>query len=189
MPRGGGERSPRGADPAETLRRALNASLPADVRVLAVDDVPDGLHARFRATSKTYRYWIWNGRVASPFARRYAWHIPQPLDVEAMAAAAGAAVGRHDFAAFKGQGSNARTTVRAVYSPSCGKRRRPRRGAAGRPGAVLRGDRGRVPPPHGPRHRRNAGPGRARKAGPRRAGPNYGRARPATPARRPRRRA
>ena len=52
--------------PAETLRRALNASLPADVRVLAVDDVPDGWHARFHATSKTYRYWIWNGRVASP---------------------------------------------------------------------------------------------------------------------------
>jgi tRNA pseudouridine38-40 synthase len=102
--------------PAATLLRALNANLPPDVRVLAVDDMPDGWHARFHAVSKTYRYWIWNGRVASPFARRYAWHVPQPLDVAAMAAAAPAVVGRHDFAAFKGQGSQARSTVRAVFA-------------------------------------------------------------------------
>jgi tRNA pseudouridine38-40 synthase len=101
---------------ADTLRRALNASLPGDVRVLAVEDAPDGWHARFHATSKTYRYWIWNGRVASPFARRYTWHVPQPLDVAAMAQAAPAVVGRHDFAAFKGQGSGARTTVRAIHA-------------------------------------------------------------------------
>lgn len=98
----------------DTLRRALNAALPHDIRVLAVEVMPDGWHARFHARAKTYRYWIWNGRVASPFARRYAWHVPQPLDLEAMAAAAPAAIGHHDFAAFKGQGSQARSSVRAV---------------------------------------------------------------------------
>lgn len=102
----------------DTLRRALNASLPPDIRVLEVDAMPEGWHARFHARAKTYRYWIWNGRVASPFARRYAWHVPQPLDVASMAAAAPAAVGHHDFAAFKGQGSQARTTARTVMASS-----------------------------------------------------------------------
>ena len=95
------------------LRRALNAiaaggrARPRRRRACPTASTPAPRHA-----ARPIATWIWNGRVASPFARRYAWHVPQPLDVEAMAAAAGAVVGEHDFAAFKGQGSAARTTVR-----------------------------------------------------------------------------
>ena len=39
-----------------TLGRALNAQLPADVRVLSVEEAALELHARFSARSKTYRY-------------------------------------------------------------------------------------------------------------------------------------
>src|SRR4051812_7159752 len=69
---------------AGSLVRAMNAHLPAEVRVLAAARVPAGFHARFAATRKTYRYRIWNGAVVSPFERRYAWHVPGPLDDEAM---------------------------------------------------------------------------------------------------------
>src|SRR5215218_2947327 len=44
-------------DPS-TLTRALNAHLPGDVRIVAVEDVADTFHARFSATGKTYRYQI-----------------------------------------------------------------------------------------------------------------------------------
>src|SRR5688572_11467209 len=43
-----------------TLARAMNAVLPLDVRVLTVEDMPDGFHARFDARSKTYEYRIVN---------------------------------------------------------------------------------------------------------------------------------
>src|SRR5262245_8377121 len=70
-------------DPA-TVLRSLNAQLPADVRVLAVDEAAAGFHARFSARRKTYRYQIARGVTASPFDRAFAWHVPEPLDLRAM---------------------------------------------------------------------------------------------------------
>src|SRR5687768_18032185 len=45
---------------AATLGRALNAVLPADVRVTEVEEAPEGFHARFSSTGKTYEYRIVN---------------------------------------------------------------------------------------------------------------------------------
>ena len=100
----------------DSIRRALNAMLPPEVRVLCVEDVPDGFHARFSARAKTYQYWILVGEVASPFAFRFAWQCRGPLDVEAMAAAARQLEGRHDFAAFQSAGSSVVTTERTVLT-------------------------------------------------------------------------
>jgi tRNA pseudouridine38-40 synthase len=44
------------AHPVDTIRRALNAQLPEDIRVLEVAEAPADFHARFSARSKTYRY-------------------------------------------------------------------------------------------------------------------------------------
>jgi len=83
-----------------TLRRALNANLPDDIRVTDVKRVPSGFHARFSATGKEYRYQIDTGAVADPFLRRYAWHRPWLLDLQAMRRAAKVITGRHDFTAL-----------------------------------------------------------------------------------------
>jgi tRNA pseudouridine38-40 synthase len=99
-----------------SLQRALNATLPADVRVVAVERVPSDFHARFSARSKTYEYRIVNGSFLSPFERRYAWHLPHALNVAAMQEAASALAGVHDFAAFQGAGSSVKTTERDVTS-------------------------------------------------------------------------
>jgi tRNA pseudouridine38-40 synthase len=103
---------------SQTLCRALNASLPEDVRVIAVDEMPADFHARFSATGKTYEYRIVNAPFADAFLFRYGWHVPQKLDVEAMGAAAAPLVGRHDFAAYQGnpEGPGVQTTVRSVES-------------------------------------------------------------------------
>ncbi len=98
-----------------TLARALNAQLTADVRVLSVEDTAPDFHARFSARSKTYRYLLCHALVADPFERAFAWHVPEPLDLEAMRRAAPALVGTHDFAAFQSAGSETHGTVRTVF--------------------------------------------------------------------------
>ncbi len=82
------------------LRRALNANLPEDVRVLRVQEMDAKFHARFSAKGKEYRYQIDCGAVADPFLRAYAWHHPRPLNVAAMRKAAALLKGRHDFGAL-----------------------------------------------------------------------------------------
>ena len=98
----------------DALIRALNAHLPRAIRVLSAEPALPAFHPRFGARAKTYRYRVWNGDVMSPFERRYAWHVPGPLDVEAMRAAARLLEGRHDFAAFQAAGSSVATTVREI---------------------------------------------------------------------------
>ncbi len=100
----------------DDLLRALNATLPADVRVLAIDEAADGFSARHDAKRKTYRYAIWNGVAPPPSLRRFVWHVPQPIDLAAMSQAASMLVGEHDFAAFQATGSDVKTTVRRLLT-------------------------------------------------------------------------
>jgi len=96
------------------LQRALNAILPEDVRLLAIEDQPPSFNARHDARSKTYHYWIWDGLAIPPLLRRQAWHVPQALDLDAMRSGADRLIGEHDFAAFQGTGSDIKTTVRRI---------------------------------------------------------------------------
>jgi tRNA pseudouridine38-40 synthase len=100
----------------DTLRRALNAVLPADVRVLEVEDAAPGFHARYDAVSKTYAYQIANAAVVSAFDHRYVWHVPGRLNLDAMRRGGEALVGRHDFAAFQSSGGEVETTEREILS-------------------------------------------------------------------------
>lgn len=96
------------------LAKAVNAKLPADVSVLGCDDVPQSFCANKDAVRKTYRYVIDDGRPADPFLRKYAWHSPQKLDAAAMATAAEALVGRHDFRCFETEWPNRMSSVRTI---------------------------------------------------------------------------
>jgi tRNA pseudouridine38-40 synthase len=99
-----------------TLIRALNAVLPAPVRVVAAEDVEPSFHARFSATGKRYEYRVVNAPFISPFLHKYAWHVPGPLDVDAMHEASKLLVGTRDFEAFQGSGSSVASTVRTVHA-------------------------------------------------------------------------
>ena len=100
----------------EALIRALNAQLPAAVRVVDAGHAADTFHARFDAICKSYRYRIWNAEVMSPFERAYAWHVRGELDTGAMRDAAALIAGRRDFAAFQASGSSTTSTEREVFS-------------------------------------------------------------------------
>ncbi len=100
--------------PADRFPAALNAHLPADIRVLGADEVPERFHPRFDALARAYRYEILNRPAPSALLRHRAYHVPEPLDVEAMQRALAAFLGRHDFAAYHGVGSNPKTTTCTV---------------------------------------------------------------------------
>ena len=97
-----------------TIARALNAQLPKEIRVIAVEDVRSEFHARFSAAKKTYRYLIFNGPVVGPFLNRFVWHIREPLNKTAMAIAARQLVGTHDFNVFKNADHDPSTTIRTL---------------------------------------------------------------------------
>ena len=79
---------------------ALNDILPASVRVLEADQAPADFHVRKSTRAKTYRYRIYRQSICPPFLARYVWHYPYPLNEAAMAKAAGAVIGEHDFTSF-----------------------------------------------------------------------------------------
>jgi tRNA pseudouridine38-40 synthase len=84
-------------DPDEFLR-SVNDELPGDINLLKVELAPDGFHARHSATARTYLYRI--SRRRSAFDKPVVWWVRDPLDVSAMAQAAKALCGLHDFSAF-----------------------------------------------------------------------------------------
>jgi tRNA pseudouridine38-40 synthase len=118
-------------DPAEGVRllplRALvhgtNHRLPADVRVLAAGEAPEGFHARKHAEGKEYVYRLVRlarMEVLSPLDALFAVAAPERIDVGRMTRAAGFLPGRHDFSAFAlaggSHGQPFRTIASAVWS-------------------------------------------------------------------------
>ncbi len=108
----------RAALSSDAVRRALNATLPRDIRVLEARPAPAGFDARRAALGKRYAYLMDAGPVASPLLARYAWHVPRPLDVDAMRRALVVLRGLHDFGAFcaaPGRAKDPMCRIRALH--------------------------------------------------------------------------
>lgn len=89
-----------GGPPPERAAAALNPRLPDEIAVLSAALAPHGFHARHSASSRTYRYRLFTRSLPSPFETRRSWWLPRPLDEPALAGAATALAGEHDFRAF-----------------------------------------------------------------------------------------
>jgi len=101
--------------PLDTLRDGLNFHLkPLPVAVLEAAAVDDEFHARFSATARHYRYRIVNRRAPLALAANRAWQVPRPLDVDAMAEAAGVLIGSHDFTTFRSAQCQAKSPVKTL---------------------------------------------------------------------------
>jgi tRNA pseudouridine38-40 synthase len=102
------------------LHGQLLADLPDDLVVLSIEPAGDRFDARFDARWRRYRYEVTARPGADPLRRRYALHVPYPVDVAAMAEAAERLPGVHDFTAFTpAQGRHAarwRTVRRAGWT-------------------------------------------------------------------------
>jgi tRNA pseudouridine38-40 synthase len=87
--------------PVAKLLLAINAWLPEDIRLLSAKRCPADFHARFDASGKQYRYFVWNHPAHNPLLRHKAWHVKPKLDFKAMKAAAKHFEGRYDFRSFR----------------------------------------------------------------------------------------
>jgi tRNA pseudouridine38-40 synthase len=95
---------------SQKLALAINAWLPEDVRVVRAVRARADFHARFCATGKQYRYFVWNHSAMNPLLRHTAWHVPRRLDVPAMRRAAAQFVGKHDFQSVAANPGYAKTS-------------------------------------------------------------------------------
>ena len=89
-----------GGPPVGRLAETLNTALPHDVAALAAEVAPDGFHARFSATARSYRYVVLARRNRAPLRARRALWWPRPVDLVSLEACAAALAGEHDFTAF-----------------------------------------------------------------------------------------
>jgi tRNA pseudouridine38-40 synthase len=102
--------------PESAWVRGVNALLPAGIAVQWAAPVSEDFHARYSATSRTYRYVLYNRAIRPAlFAGRAGWfHLP--LDLEKMREAAKCLVGEHDFSSFRSAECQAKSPVRIVQS-------------------------------------------------------------------------
>ena len=108
--------------PAEAWAPALNSKLPADIRVLASEEVAPDFHARFSAGGKEYRYLVLARRAPSALHRDRAWHVDRKLNIARMRAAARHLPGKHDFSAFRSAACTASSPVRRLRALEIRKR-------------------------------------------------------------------
>ena len=103
-----------GGPPPERAAAALNPRLPDEVTVVSAERAAGDFHARFSARARSYRYRLFTRRTPSPFESRRSWWRPQPLDEDALRAAAALLPGEHDFRAFTPTETQHEVFVRVV---------------------------------------------------------------------------
>ena len=94
---------------------SLNSIVGRDIAVYSVVRVADDAHARFDATSRTYKYFI--GKRKSPFDYHFSWTPPYVLDVEAMNEAASRLFDYSDFTSFSKLHTDAKTNICRTTMP------------------------------------------------------------------------
>lgn len=97
----------------EVVTDKLNRLLPPDIAVYGVRRVKPEAHARFDATSRTYKYYIHTRK--DPFRRGYSWRIFQPLDFERMNEAAQTLFDYTDFTSFSKLHTDVKTNNCRIY--------------------------------------------------------------------------
>lgn len=98
----------------EDLKCGMNAVLPEQIAVRALEQVGAAFHPRFDAVRRYYRYTVYWAAARNPLVARYSLHVTRALNLRAMQVAAQHMVGRHNFWALGSppQGNN---TVRDVF--------------------------------------------------------------------------
>jgi tRNA pseudouridine38-40 synthase len=99
----------------DVVRDATNANLrPRPITILAAEEVGTDFDARFSARRRHYLYRILERRAPPALDRGRVWWVAQPLDVDAMHAAAQALVGQHDFTTFRSSQCQAKSPVKTL---------------------------------------------------------------------------
>lgn len=79
---------------------ALNCKLPATIRIMDCEEVPEDFHSRFSAIGKIYRYDLCSDAILSPMKAGLVWHVPRLSNRGVLEEALALFPGTHDFHAF-----------------------------------------------------------------------------------------
>lgn len=101
--------------PSEKWPHAMHTKLPADIRILSVEEVPSSFHARFSVVQKEYRYKVWIGERQDVFQRQYTYFYPLPLNIASMQEAKQYLIGTNDFTSFCSSKTEIEDKVRTIY--------------------------------------------------------------------------
>lgn len=82
------------------FQMSLNRLLPKDIIILKVEKMPLSFHPTIHCIGKEYRYFVCMGQSQLPQHRFYSWHVPYPLQLDAIRKACPYLIGSHDFSSF-----------------------------------------------------------------------------------------
>lgn len=102
--------------PEKNWLKAIQANVPEDIVIRKVEYVHDDFHARFDVKKREYRYRVLASETLDVFRRLYAYHVPNPLDVDAMQEALTYVIGTHDFTSFCSMKTDVEEKTRTIYN-------------------------------------------------------------------------
>jgi tRNA pseudouridine38-40 synthase len=95
------------------LAYKMNAILPKEIAVHSIYQVHNTAHARFDATSRTYKYYIHTNK--DPFENGFSYFVrPDSMDIEKMNLAARYFLGEHDFSSLEKVNGGNKTSICTV---------------------------------------------------------------------------
>ena len=97
---------------AEKLVFKLNSYLPSDISIRRIFPVGEGIHARFSAISRTYKYYI--SRRKDPFRYPYSFFLHGDIDVPLMNSGTTVIRSTSDFTSFSKVDTDTRTNLCTV---------------------------------------------------------------------------
>ena len=100
--------------PADKFREAINTKLPDDIGIIKSEEVDKNFHSRYDSKGKTYCYTLVNRYEKVCLGRSYVYQVRDELNYNLMKEAAKYFLGKHDFKAFKTNGSSVKTSVRTI---------------------------------------------------------------------------
>lgn len=104
--------------PLNNIRLALNSSLPKDIVVTNIKNVPLEFHSQHNAKSKIYRYIILNRAYSSALEERFVYFYPYYLNIKLMQKEAKCLLGKHNFKSFCVTKSCLKDSIRTVKNIS-----------------------------------------------------------------------
>ncbi|MCM3113298.1 tRNA pseudouridine(38-40) synthase TruA [Lederbergia lenta] len=93
---------------------AMNGLLPTDVALQSVEKVSQDFHARYDVEGKTYKYFLYTGKIRNPFERNFTSYYPYKLNIDRIREAAPYFVGTHDFTSFCSAKTTKENKIRTI---------------------------------------------------------------------------
>lgn len=91
-----------------------NTNLPSSIKIKWAREVSEDFHARFSATARHYRYFIYNGRIQPGIFHGLVSFHPFDLQENLMQEASAHLLGEQDFSSFRGSGCQSRSPNRCI---------------------------------------------------------------------------